>query len=48
MKMTKAQGRRRLMEMKSKAFKVFGAGYMSMKDYEAVCKIVDLRSRQLK
>ena len=44
MKMTKAQGRRRLAEMQSKAFKLLGAGYMSMKDYEAVRKIVDMRS----
>ena len=39
-KMTKAQGRRRLAEMQSKAFKLLGAGYISMKDYEAVRKIV--------
>jgi hypothetical protein len=48
MKMTKAQGRKRLAEMQSKAFKLLGAGYMSMKDYEAIRKIVDMRSKQLK
>ena len=46
--MTKAQGRRRLAEMQRKAFKLLGVGYISMKDYEAVRKIVDMRSKQLK
>jgi|TARA_B110000003_G_scaffold162234_1_gene162268 hypothetical protein len=48
MKMTKAQGRRRLAEMESKAFKLLGAGYMSLKDFEAVQRIVKTRSNQLK
>lgn len=48
MKMTKAQGRKRLAEMQSKAFKLLGAGYISMKDYEAVRKIADMRIKQLK
>ena len=46
-KMTKAQGRRRLREMESKAFKLLGAGYISINDYEAVRKIVAMRSRQI-
>jgi len=48
MKMTKAQGRRRLNEMQSKAFRLMGAGYISVKDYEAVQRIVKARSNQLK
>tara|TARA_R110000796_G_scaffold123961_1_gene238371 strand:+ start:497 stop:643 length:147 start_codon:yes stop_codon:yes gene_type:complete len=48
MKMTKAQGRRRLTEMQSKAFRLMGAGYISLKDFEAVQKIVKARSNQLK
>jgi len=46
--MTKAQGRRRLTEMQSKAFRLMGAGYISLKDFEAVQKIVKARSNQLK
>lgn len=46
--MTKAQGRRRLLEMRAKATKLWLAGYISMKDYDAVSKIVDMRSKQLK
>jgi hypothetical protein len=48
MKMTKAQGRRRLNEMQSKAFRLMGAGYISVKDYETVQRIVKARSNQLK
>lgn len=48
MKMTKAQGRRRLTEMQSKAFRLMGAGYISLKDFEAVQKICKARSNQLK
>ena len=48
MKMTKAQGRRRLMEMQSKAFRLMGAGFISLKDFEAVQRIVKTRSNQLK
>jgi|TARA_R110002126_G_C10168941_1_gene473620 hypothetical protein len=48
MKMTKAQGRRRLTEMQSKAFRLMGAGYISLKDFETVQKIVKSRSNQLK
>tara|TARA_R110000787_G_scaffold152368_1_gene266272 strand:+ start:362 stop:502 length:141 start_codon:yes stop_codon:yes gene_type:complete len=46
--MTKAQGRRRLMEMQSKAFRLMGAGFISLKDFEAVQRIVKTRSNQLK
>ena len=48
MKMTKAAGRRRLSEIASKAKKLYMMDYISMKDMEAIQKIVDLRSRQLK
>jgi len=48
MKMTKAQGRRRLAEMQSKAFRLMGAGYISLKDFVAVQRIVKTRSNQLK
>lgn len=46
--MTKAQARRRLFEMEAKAFRLLGAGYISLKDFEAVQKIVKTRSNQLK
>jgi hypothetical protein len=46
-KMTKAQGKRRLKEIKSKAFNLLGAGYISVKDYEGIEKIVKKRLRQL-
>ena len=46
--MTKAQGRRRLNEMQSKAYRLMGAGYISIKDYEAIRKIALSRSNQLK
>ncbi len=47
-KMTKAAGRRRLKEIDSKMLKLFAAGYVSMKDVEAVKRIVKMRSNQLK
>ena len=53
-KMTKAQARRRLMEIKSKAAKIlFNDNYdvasaMSIKDYTAIAKIVDRGLRVLK
>ena len=48
MKMTKAQGRKRLAEMESKAFKLLGAGYISLKDFKAVQSLVRTRSHLLK
>ncbi len=47
-KMTKTQGKKRLAEMQAKASKLFLAGYISLKDYEAVARIVKLRIGQLK
>lgn len=46
-KMTKAAGRRRLKEIDGKMLKLFAAGYVSMKDVEAVKRIVKTRSKQL-
>jgi hypothetical protein len=34
--------------MEAKAFRLLGAGYISLKDFEAVQKIVKTRSNQLK
>tara|TARA_R100001086_G_scaffold215455_1_gene131601 strand:+ start:1809 stop:1955 length:147 start_codon:yes stop_codon:yes gene_type:complete len=48
MKMTKAAGRRRLSEIVSKARKLFMVGYISMKDMEAIERIANMRSKQLK
>lgn len=48
MKMTKAQGRRRLAEIQSKAKKLFLKGYISTKDLEAIERIAKTRAKQLK
>lgn len=45
MKMTKAQGRRRMSEMESKGKKLFLAGYITNKDLEAIQRIVKTRSK---
>jgi hypothetical protein len=47
-KLTKAAGRRRLAEIERKAVLLFGAGYVSMKDVEAIRRIVKTRTNQLK
>lgn len=47
-KMTKAQGKRRLGEIRSKAFKLYEAGYVSLKDMDAIDRIVKTRKNQLK
>ena len=47
-KMTKAAGRRRLKEIDSKMLKLFAAGFVSMKDVEAVKRIVKTRTNQIK
>jgi hypothetical protein len=47
-KMTKAAGRRRMNEVLSKMKKLYMCGYVSMKDMDAVERIVKLRSGQLK
>ena len=44
--MTKTQARRRLKEIDAKAFKLFEGDYISMKDMEAIRKIVKMRSKQ--
>jgi hypothetical protein len=46
--MTKAAGRRRLAEIVSKAKKLYMVGYISMKDMDAIQRIADMRSKQLK
>ncbi len=43
--MTKTQAKRRLKEIDSKAFKLFAHDYISMKDMEAIRKIVKQRSK---
>jgi len=48
MKMTKAQGRRRLAEILSKAKKLYLKGYISTKDLDAIERISKTRSKQLK
>lgn len=47
-KMTKAQGKRRLEEIRSKAFKLYEAGYVSLKDMDNIDRIVKMRKNQLK
>tara|TARA_R110002072_G_scaffold204619_3_gene362587 strand:+ start:646 stop:786 length:141 start_codon:yes stop_codon:yes gene_type:complete len=46
--MSKSQGRKRMAEMLSKAKKLYMVGYISIKDYEALERIVKLRTNQLK
>jgi len=48
MKMTKTAGRRRLSEIISKAKKLYMVGYISMKDMDAIQRIADMRTKQLK
>ena len=45
-RMTKAQGRRRLAEIMSKAKKLYMRDFISTKDLEAIERIVKLRSKQ--
>lgn len=47
MKRTKTQAKKRFAEMRQKASILFMSGYMSMKDFEAIKKIIDFRSKQL-
>ncbi len=47
-KMTKSQGRKRLAEIKSKAVKLYTAGYISLKDMDALERICKTRYNQLK
>jgi len=46
--LTKAQGKRRLLEIKSKAVKLYSAGYISLKDMDSIEKICHKRYNQLK
>ena len=48
MKMTKAQGRRRLGEILSKAKKLYLKSYISTKDLDAIERICKSRAKQLK
>ena len=47
-RMTKAAGRKRLMEIKSKALKLYAVGYISLKDLDSIERIAKTRSNQLK
>ena len=47
-KLTKAGGRRRLKEIQSKAKRLYMVGYISMKDMEAIERIVKTRTNQLR
>ena len=47
-KMSKAQGRRRLKEILSKAERLFMVGYISTKDLDAIERITKMREKQLK
>tara|TARA_Y100000401_G_scaffold15325_1_gene10407 strand:+ start:195 stop:335 length:141 start_codon:yes stop_codon:yes gene_type:complete len=46
--MSKAAGRRRLMEIMSKAKRLFMVGYISTKDLETFERICKMREKQLK
>jgi len=48
MKMTKAEGRRRMAEIHSKAARLYFMDYISLKDFDAIKKIMAMRSKQLK
>ena len=47
-KMTKAQGRRMLASMESKALRLYRNRYISLKDFEAILKMAKMRINQLK
>jgi len=47
-KLTKAQAKRRLMEIRSKAFKLYESDCISLKDLDAISKITKTRYNQLK
>lgn len=47
-RLTKAQGKRRLQEIRSKAMRLFESDYISMKDLDAISRITKTRSNQLK
>lgn len=46
-KMTKAQAKRRLTEIRGKAFKLYDAGMISLKDMDAIDRITMKRMKQL-
>ena len=46
-KLTKAQAKRRLNEIKSKAMRLFENDYISMKDLDAISKITKTRRKQI-
>jgi len=47
-KLTKAQAKRRLMEIRQKAAKLFNDDFISVKDFTAIERITKLRRNQLK
>lgn len=48
MKLTKAQGRKRLAEIRAKSFKLVEAGYMPVKDLEKIQAITVRIANRLK
>jgi len=45
--MTKAQAKRRLKEINSKMFRLYESGYVSLKEVEAIAKIVKYRTNNI-
>ena len=46
-KMTKAQARRRTVEIRQKAFRMVEAGHMTIKDFSAIEKICKMTAKKL-
>lgn len=46
MKRTKAQARKRFNEMRVKSQVLYMSGYISLKDFETIKKIIDFRFKQ--
>tara|TARA_Y100000004_G_scaffold7648_1_gene8552 strand:- start:2352 stop:2501 length:150 start_codon:yes stop_codon:yes gene_type:complete len=47
-KMSKRDAKKRMLEIRSKAFRLAEAGYFSVKDMDAMMKIIRTRVNQLK
>tara|TARA_Y100001963_G_scaffold118324_1_gene164815 strand:- start:324 stop:467 length:144 start_codon:yes stop_codon:yes gene_type:complete len=45
--MTKTQAKRRLKEINSKMFRLYESGYVTLKEVEAVAKIVKYRTNNI-
>jgi len=46
-KMTKTAAKKRMMEIRSKAMRLFQDGYISMKDADNISKILNARGKQI-